>query len=116
VFGGIYEQLIFSVGSFPHADAWLLLIREPLAKEIPVPCFLQRIVCFDGQKFSYALADPIPPREMIEVGAREPPLFFNPLPGARRVLVFEPAVGVCHGNTVENLGDRLDIRKRRSQG
>jgi hypothetical protein len=115
VFGRVYEQLIFSIGFLPHANTWLLLVREAFAEEISAPCFLQGIVRLDRQKLSNALADTLSPWEMSQAGTRERSLFFNPLSRARRVLFFEPAVGVYNGHPVENLGDRLNRGKRRSQ-
>lgn len=113
VFSGVHEQMVFSLGLFSHADARLFLVREPLAKEISVPRFLQRIVGFDCQELTDASPDAFAPRKLIEVRARKLCLFFNPPARARRILVFKPAVGIGDGHSMKNLRDRLDHRNRR---
>jgi hypothetical protein len=115
VFGGVHEQLILPIGFVSHADARLFLVRETLAKEISVASLLHGIVGLDCQELSNALADAVSSREVIEAGARITSLLFNPASRARRILVFEPAVWVRHGHTMQNLRDRLDRRKRRSR-
>ena len=41
VLGGVHEQLVFSIGSFPHINARLFLLRQALPEEIAVADLLE---------------------------------------------------------------------------
>src|SRR5258708_7491700 len=114
MFGGVHEELFFSIGFIPHVNARLLLVRETLAKEISAARLQYGIVGLDCQELSNASADAVTSGDVIEAGARVTSLLFNPASRAGRVLVFEPAVRVRDGHPVDNLGDRFNRRKRRS--
>jgi hypothetical protein len=115
MFGRVHEQVVFSFGFFSHVNTGLFLFGETLSKEILLPSFLQGVIGLDCQKLPDPLPDAVPPGKMIEAHPRKLPLLFNPLSRARRVLVFEPSVGVAHGDSVEDFRDRLDSREGRSQ-
>src|SRR6266850_4484930 len=112
MFGRVYQWLIFSIGSHPHADTWLLLVRETLSEKVTVPRFLEQVVRFYGQELANALADLLPARQMVEVLAGVLRLFRDPLTGPRGVLIFEPAIGVRDRYSMKNLSDRFNSSRR----
>src|SRR6266481_962246 len=85
--------------------------REGASEEVTAPCFLQRIVGSYGQELANALADLLPPRQMVQITAGVLCLFCDPLAGSRGVLVLEPAVVVRDGHPVKNVGDRFNRSK-----
>src|SRR5208282_2018540 len=97
------QKAILSACPFTHADARLILVRQALPEEIAATGDLQGVIGFDGKELSNALTNALASREIVQIGARIAGLLFDPCARARRVLVFEPAIGVGDRDTVENL-------------
>src|SRR5258708_10347366 len=105
--------MILAVCAFTHVNARLLLIRQALSEELAVAGLLQGVMGFDGEEFSNALSDAFTPRDGVQVSASVECLLFDPGSSARRILVFEPAVGVGDRNSVEYVRHRLEGRMGR---
>jgi hypothetical protein len=99
--------MILAVCAFTHVNARLLLVGQALPEEIAAAGFLQGVICFDGEEFANPLTNPFSSRNAFEIGSGISRLFFDPSARAGRVLVFEPAIRVGDGDTVENLRHRL---------
>src|ERR1700726_4294944 len=92
-------------------DARLLLVRQAFPEEIAATGALQGVISFDGQEFSNALTNALASRDVVQIRAGIAGLFFDPSARAGRILVFEPAIRVSDGNTVQNLGHWLNCGK-----
>src|SRR5882757_7859073 len=78
-FRRIDQQDVRAVGPVPHVDAGLFLPGKTLSEEIAAANPLQRIVCLDGEQFSYAVSNSPATGNRIEIRARMLRLSFNPL-------------------------------------
>ena len=105
--------MILAVCTLTHANAGLLLVGKALSEEVAATNLLQGVIGFDGEEFADTLTDARAPRNAVKVCACVAGLFFNPSTGARRVLVFEPAIRVGDGNPMENVRHRLEGRMGR---
>src|ERR1700733_6311036 len=108
--------MVRSIDTFPHIDTGLLLIWESLPEEVATSCFEETIVRLDRKKLSDALANSIPPRNMIEIRTSVLVLLFNPLSRACRVLLFEPPVRIGDRYAVKDIDNRFGRRGRRNCG
>jgi len=74
----IYQKLILAFGSFPHEDARLFLVGKTLAEEVPVPCYLEGVIGFNGEQFLNSLPDGVTARNRVQVLARVTGLLLDP--------------------------------------
>src|SRR5579862_6035104 len=107
--------MVRSIDTFPHIDTGLLLIWESLPEEVATSSSKKAIVRLDRKKLSDALANSIPPRNMIEIRTSVLVLLFNPLPRARRVLFLEPPVRIADRHAVKDIDNRFGGRGRRDR-
>ena len=111
---GVYEDALLTEESFFHDNRVLFAILHALQEEVAIadlPRLGDNILA--RQQFLYALSNAIPPGDGIEVGTRVRALFLDPFSCARRILIFEPAVGIGDLDAVQNLSDGLDRSGRR---
>src|SRR5712691_5216770 len=99
--------MILAVCTFAHVNAGLLLVGQALPEEVAAASSLQGVIGFDGEEFLDALADATAPRDVVQVCASVERLVLDPGPRAWGILVFEPAIRVGDGDTVEDLRHRL---------
>src|SRR5712664_1934065 len=99
--------MILAVCAFTHVNARLLLVGQALPEEIAAAGFLQGVIGFDGEEFLYTFANALASRNAVQIRASIKRLLLDPGARARRILVFEPAIRVGDGDTVEDLRHRL---------
>src|SRR5260370_39448108 len=105
-FGGIDQKLILAVCTLTHANGRLLLVGKALSEKVAAANLLQGVIGFDGEEFADTLTDALAPGNAVKVCASVASLISNPSSGARRILLFEPAIGVGDRNPMENVRHR----------
>src|SRR5258706_15306658 len=99
--------MILAVCAVTHVNARLLFVGKALSEEVAAAGFLQRVIGFDGEEFANTLTDALAPRDAVQIRPSVERLFLDPGARARRILVFEPAIRVGDGDTVDDLRHRL---------
>src|SRR5438876_5211291 len=79
--GRINEHLVGSFQTITNANTGLLLPWQTLAKEIPTPELLQRVIRFNIKKFTNAFPNLFTPGDKVKIRTRILHLCRNPIAG-----------------------------------
>jgi len=85
----------------------LLAIAEALQKEKAIADFPGVRGDFDGKQLLHAPSNAVPYRDGIQLRTRVYGLVLNPFSRARRILVFQPAIGIGDLDAMPNLSYRF---------